>query len=372
MQAEITEASNLISVFAMNHPQNRFDENGVILQPTMCEITEVLNGEYSLVLNHPIDSFGRWKYLQHFRIIKALGQLFRIYRVQTTMASDGSMQRTAYARHIFYDLNDKSIMRAEIGYAYAQGETSAHNFITTIMSSWHDDWGSYPFYTFSWNSDINKSMEEGFKTVIENISPAAAILNASNSVINRFGGELHRNNFDFSLYEHKEGSRRNAFNIKYGVDMIDVQEDIDYGTYVSNVVAKDNYGRTASIHWPESHIRPHDFTKTIVFKYNSAEESNNNLMDDMTAYFNKYCTPNIAYKVNYVNYDRIKGMKDFAELQRRNVGDDGIIKNEIIGIETHQKVVKKVTDAIRNETKSIQLSNLSRSFVRDNEFNISN
>lgn len=204
MDAKITEASNFISVFDMNHPQNRFNENGVILQPSLCDVTEELNADYSLILNHPIDPEGRWESIKHFNIIKALGQPFRIYRVRTTMAADGSMQRTAHARHIFYELNDKAVRRAEIGYAYEQGETSAHNFITTIMSHWYDDWGSYPFYEYTWNSDINKPMDEGIKTVIENISPAAAIMGTSNSVINRFGGELHRDGFYFSLKSIKK------------------------------------------------------------------------------------------------------------------------------------------------------------------------
>ena len=68
-----------ISVFAPD--ETDFSHNGLrILVPTSCEITEVLNGEYSLTITHPHDEWGNWKYIRENYIIKAQGQLFRIYR----------------------------------------------------------------------------------------------------------------------------------------------------------------------------------------------------------------------------------------------------------------------------------------------------
>ena len=100
--------SDYICAYDLHCDQNDFDNNGLcILCPTRCEITEELNGSYELSLEHPIDPEGRWKTLLELNIIKANGQLFRIYRKNTIMSSDGSKLRKVYARHIFYDLNDK-------------------------------------------------------------------------------------------------------------------------------------------------------------------------------------------------------------------------------------------------------------------------
>ena len=52
-----------ISVFAPD--ETDFSHNGLrILVPTSCEITEVLNGEYSLTITHPHDEWGNWKYIR--------------------------------------------------------------------------------------------------------------------------------------------------------------------------------------------------------------------------------------------------------------------------------------------------------------------
>ena len=102
------DQDDYICVYDMSTPQDGFDNNGLaILDPTVCEITEELNGAYELTLTHPIDDTGKWKHLLELNIIKARGQLFRIYNKNTKLNSDGSRERTAYARHIFYDLNGR-------------------------------------------------------------------------------------------------------------------------------------------------------------------------------------------------------------------------------------------------------------------------
>lgn len=49
-----------------------FSNNGLgSLDPSSCEVTETLNGEYELTLVHPIDEIGKWRRLAVDRIIKA-------------------------------------------------------------------------------------------------------------------------------------------------------------------------------------------------------------------------------------------------------------------------------------------------------------
>ncbi|MFR0881375.1 MAG: hypothetical protein ACLSGN_07875 [Oscillospiraceae bacterium] len=87
-----------ICVYASN--ETDFSHNGLrILCPTSCTITETLNGEYSLELTHPYDEWGNWQFLIEHNIIKAQGQLFRIYRKNTTMSADGKMERSVVHAH---------------------------------------------------------------------------------------------------------------------------------------------------------------------------------------------------------------------------------------------------------------------------------
>lgn len=361
----VMEIENLISVFPMNHPkESLLTDNGITLMPSLCEVTEELNGDYSLIMNHPIDKFGQWKYLLPFSIIKikSSNQLFRIYRMQTTMSADGSKQRTVYARHIWYDWNDKVVKYANID------NLVAHDYIAAILdnNNLYDDTqeGYYTdkFYRYNWHSDITRRTT----TIVQDVSVASAIIGNSNSVIARCGGELHRDNFWFSLYNRKENSTDNAFSIRYGVDMIDIQENIDYSTWFSRLYAKDNFGQTYVFSYAPTDAIPHNFTKVVKFNYQVRDI--NQLLADGQAYFDKYYIPTGSYKVTFANLQDTELYKDFFELQNCNVGDTGTIKNEVLGIDTTEKVVKKVTDAIRNRTKSIQLKSLSRSLVSHNAF----
>ena len=49
-----------------------FSSNGLgIVQPRSCTVTETLNGEWELTLEHPIDEEGRWTRLAEGNILRA-------------------------------------------------------------------------------------------------------------------------------------------------------------------------------------------------------------------------------------------------------------------------------------------------------------
>ena len=41
------------------------------INPTSCQVTETLNGEYELTLIHPIDDYGKWQRLVEDNIVRA-------------------------------------------------------------------------------------------------------------------------------------------------------------------------------------------------------------------------------------------------------------------------------------------------------------
>lgn len=351
--------SDYICAYDLHCDQNDFDNNGLcILCPTRCEITEELNGSYELSLEHPIDPEGRWKTLLELNIIKANGQLFRIYRKNTIMSSDGSKLRTVYARHIFYDLNDKLLedVRPE--------NKKGQEFITWIMAGMLDSDGSdyYPFYDYSWYSDIEKTATAYYVGT----SPVAALIGEDNCFINRLGGELYRDNFYFSINERKEKSVEDAFNISYGIDMIDVEEDIDYSDFITHLIAKDNFGQGFGVGYVETPRLHHIVTKLVNFNYESANWDA--FVSDSMNYFKMHSTPKINYKVTYANLQNCELYKDFIEMKRCNVGDTGKIFCEELGIETIQKVVKKTIDCLTGNTVSIELGNLNSSLTRLDKF----
>ena len=349
-----------ICVFDMHNPQNKFDDNGIcILAPSKCEIVEELNGLYELTMEHPVDKEGRWTYLLELNIIKAGGQLWRIYSKQTKLNSDGSRTRTVKARHIFYDLNDKLLedVRPE--------NKNGVDFIDWIMTHmYNDDPGSYyPQFTFNYSSDIERTATSYFI----GSSVTGALLGEDNCFLNRLGGEIYRDNFYFSINEHKEGSQQEAFSIRYGVDMIDVDETIDYSDMITNLIVKDNFGNHAVITHGNTPRIAHHISKAVTFSYENEEDSRA-FEQDARAYFNSKCYPKINYKCNYANLKNADLYKDFIGLKEYNVGDTGYIYCEELGISTLQKIIKKTVDVLTGSTVSIELGNMQDSLTRKDKY----
>ena len=214
------EQDEYITVHDMATAQDDFDNNGLaILDPTVCEISEELNGAYELTLTHPIDDTGKWKHLLELNIIKARGQLFRIYHKSTKLNSDGNRERTVNARHIFYDLNGRLLEDAR------PTDKTGHEFIAWLINNVFDSdpEGHYTKYDYTYTSDITETATSYF----QGVSPVAALMGEDNCFINRLGGELLRDNFYFSINKRRESSRDHDEAISYSVDMLEVEETVD-------------------------------------------------------------------------------------------------------------------------------------------------
>jgi len=94
----------MICIYDKKTTKGNFESNGlgVLSEALSCIINEELNGDYSLELEYPANS-KKSKYLEEWNIIKADGQLFRIYKVEKN--SDGRNITKVWAKHIFYDLS---------------------------------------------------------------------------------------------------------------------------------------------------------------------------------------------------------------------------------------------------------------------------
>lgn len=343
-----------ITVYDLHTLQTDFNNNGLtILTPISCEITEELNGVYELYLTHPLDKEGRWKELRELNIIKAEGQLFRIYKRVTTMSA-GEKVRTVYARHIFYDLNDKILRDVK------PTNKDGHDFIDYIIKNMFvdDPNGYFLFYDFSYASDIEKTATSYF----QNVTPVAALIGEDNCFVNRLGGELHRDNFYFSINEKRENSRHIEQPIRYGIEMTDIEEDIDYSEFVTYAYFKDNFGHGWGVSYVPTVRFAHNITRTFYVTYD--EPNFEQLMADGRAYFDSVYQPKVTYTVQFANLRDTEMYKDFIGLQEYNVGDTVVIYSEELEAETQQKIMRKVTDAITGRTIEITLGNLQGGLTR--------
>lgn len=93
----------MICIYDKKTTKGNFETNGlgVLDEVISCFITEELNGDYELELEY-LAKGRKAKYLEEWNIIKADGQLFRIYRVEKVSKEIKIIK--VWAKHIFYDL----------------------------------------------------------------------------------------------------------------------------------------------------------------------------------------------------------------------------------------------------------------------------
>lgn len=359
---ERPQRKHLIRIY--DKAETIFESNGVcIIEPTSCVINEALNGEFEAQMEILVDDSGDWMTVSSLSILKIpikyrdryKEQLFRVYRVATMMGTDGSKRRVVYARHIFYDLNDAMLIDVRPTSKTGQGA------LDWILNGEYKYDSEVPLVSeqFTAFSDI----ETEATAYYQGETVTGAILGADNSFLNRWGGELYRDNFYFSVCEKKEDSLSDCFDIEYGVDMTDVEEDIDYSEYASLLVAESNlFPPIVMKHYSQDVAKPHYTTRYAKFNYESATIEQ--YQKDVNDYFKSLYTPCVSYRVSFAEIANLEEYKDFIGLQNREIGDTGRIRNRTVGIETVQRIVKRTYDYTADKVTSVELGNIRGSFTR--------
>ena len=378
-----------ITVHDKSTGQSRFTEhsldgNGLaILQPTVCRITEVLNGTYELYLEHPItDNDSRVNYIQVDNIIKAEGQLFRIRKISKKLTQRGEKVITANALHIWYDLADRYISDYNVdGYAPGWFISNMFNGVPPVIAE-EVDLQYMSVYTFTPSTDCGWENPLGYAH-FKRTNPVACFIGTENSFVSiyqkevdgvLYTPELHRDNFSFSLNWRKEHAVDNAFNIVHKVDMTDITEVFDVQSLITRMYASDNYGHSTSFKiqpadiiasggWLPAHHR----TKGIEFQYNSGENDqhiSDRFRQDALRYFRQASAVKLSYKCNYAELSNTELYKDYIAAKHCNVGDTGTIVCEALGITVNNmKVIRKEKDVLKNETISLEFGTKSASLT---------
>lgn len=179
--------------------ETNFSSNGIgSLKDTIkCEVTEELNGEYTVDFEYP--KYSKYSdYIDNDMIIKldtgnTNKQLFRIKNYNENLSTI-----TANPQHITYDLVDNAL--DDIFIQNLDGN-AALDWILTHTQYEH---------RFSSISDITKKASARYvrKNVIQSI-----VGDIDNSFINVWGGEIERDNFTIKMLAKR--GKDNGYKIKY-------------------------------------------------------------------------------------------------------------------------------------------------------------
>ena len=185
------EVINMMPIL-YNADEVAFQSNGigVLDECLVCTVTEVLNGEFELYLEYPVE--GRWaSELKNFRIVNAKPNdrdephNFRIYEVEKDLDPQTIY---VYGTSITNDLVGNLVVELS-------GTSSPGNILQSMKNNLVEP------TTFDFTSDISKS--ESFSWARRN--PINCIIGGEGSLVDIFGGELKRGN-DFIHFYNRRGT----------------------------------------------------------------------------------------------------------------------------------------------------------------------
>lgn len=355
------ERADRISVYDIYEPASGFDHNGVaVLFPSEVTSYKEDKGRWDINLTHPIDQYGKWTYIVGQNCIKVNGQIFRID--ETEIYCDANQQYVkAHANHITYDLNDKFIGDAQFtsytGTAYcAQLLIEAGNLIPTQQPTPYE-------YGFEIVSDISGQLQAD----VHDQTITGALYGDDNSLANRYGGQLYRDNFHISINTTMENIPATpAFQIRYGTDMTKISYKIDFSSWITELVCEDNFGDVWAVAYVGSEwIIHHNKTKRIHFTYPpDTPDPYSCLEADGNNYWATVSTPKVSVEVSVTNIKSDPRYQDFLKLQDMDVGYTGTVYFEQLGIDLDLRIVSIKRNELTGEAIQITLGNAPSSFIR--------
>lgn len=364
-----------ICVYDMLSLKVDFMKNGLaILNPITATIHEVLNGEYSLTLVHPIDEIGKWRYIRESNIIKCQGQLFTIKRVEWNYTSTKTGTVTAYCEHIFYQLNDTWIYPFDQTYPRFAYCISAMN---AIMSQYVtlDPVGAYR-YEYDWSSEIEWGGNNPWMLAIpEDGCTPVELLIGSGGILDQKGGELYRNNFHFSIQTRMENAEDNAFDIRFGENMVGFKRTIDTSTLALHLRMKDRInGMGVAVSYSNAGFPffqfPHNVPRSKYIEYEpewyaheeiSTEERFHRMYDDLFALYKNTSKPVICYEVTVKDLRNV--YPELTDHYRFKVGNTGVVYDTLLMGAVTLKITETEIDGITGECTRIVIGS-KNSFTR--------
>jgi phage minor structural protein len=296
-----------------------FSHNGLVVltDSKSVFISEELNSKYELELEHPLDDRGKWQYLVEGNIVKADGQLFRIYHKVKTL--DGIKIN---ARHIFYDLSSNFILDAR-----------PENLSGEAALQWILDRTQYP-HSFISMGDVGGCNTRYFirKNVVD-------VILGQGGIVETWGGELFRSNFEIQLLKQR-GTDKQIL-ISYSKNIQNIEETIDLDCVITRIcpVGKDG------LLLPEVYVDsplisnyPHPKIQEILFNNMDNEEDLRTAAQN--CFINTKCDiPPVTYQVDFLELTQTEEYKNFAILETVFMGDIVTVKHKRLNIDLKCKVV---------------------------------
>ncbi|PHB54576.1 hypothetical protein COE92_14415 [Bacillus wiedmannii] len=344
-----------------------FTHNGIgILDKNIYDaaVEENLNGLFMFTFSYPLFAPYGTK-IDGMSIIKVPtpdgDQLFRVVSPKPSM---GELVVQCY--HIFYDLTENLI--EDIFPESTDGNGAMHRISE----------GCQYKHPFTFYSDIPKISSS--RIVRKN--PVEAILDSGqdNSFINRWGGELKRDNFDVKMLNNR-GKDRGVV-IQHKKNLLGYEGVVDWKSPITRIMPQGFDG----LFLPEKYVDsplinkyPHPKIRIVEFKHIKAAIGDNTDDEDAVSLEEAYKLlreaakemfavqkvdqPKATYKVEFQELSQTEEYKDFAVLQRVYMGDIVTVEHEEDNLHIQAKVIAYKYDPIKKEYTNLTIGNFKNSFT---------
>ena len=328
-----------------------FTSNGLgrLRSCTRAEVVEERNGVYELEFDYPVTGAhyseiteGRIVAVEHDETGKV--EPFDIYGHSAPI--NGIV--TFKAQHISYRL---------------RGSVAKGTNITTLLGAFSMLQSAVPNMGFSYDTDYES---EGYMAAADGIprSVREFLGGVEGSILDTYGGEYEFTRFQVNLWKNRGKTR--DFVIRYGVNLMDYDEDVDFSEAFTAIVpywSKDDEivvgdmvtSMSASYNGRETCVAMdcYDKFETKPTKANLESYAQNYLLDNQPSF------PSRNIRVDFVRLQDSDEFHMFSNLQKCSLCDSIKVIFPMYGMEGYFKIVKVVWDVLLERYTEMELGNLS-------------
>ena len=331
-----------------NHTETNFTHNGVhvlddIVIGDTCILNNEINGVYSLECEVAMFNNSKWKDIEaemFLRVPTPNGE--QIFRIKEIVKGFNTLK--IYAKHVFFDLENNFILDTNVV------KKDGRSAIAQILGGMSNNM----LNAYTGTSDI--SIINSSRLVRKNVV-TALIGNDDNSFLNRWGGELQVDNFNFAI-KNRIGNDR-GFQVRYGKNATGYEGNINTYNLCTRIVPVGFDGimleGTKWVDSPNIAKYPQIYTYEVKFDdikvkenaddeegFETIEEARDALRQAALNHFNntKCDLPSFSARVNFITLQNTEEYKDVKSLERVELGDDVSIYLGSIDVNASSRIVR--------------------------------
>lgn len=317
------------------------------------QITEVINGEYTLEFEYAKDGWLSNELVEE-NILKANNngsdQLFRIY-----YTDKGLNSIKVLAKHIAFDLNDNFL--DDIAPTDKNG-TDALNWVLERTQYAHGFTGWSDITDLHTARYVRKNMND-------------VLFYANNSILNTWGGEFKFDNFVVKLYQQRGTNK--GLQIRHGKNLTGASVKLDFSTVATRIMPIGFDGLLL----PEKYIDStliNNYRSPLIKKVNfdigvnedTTESQAYELMRTEVAklYAANIDLPTISARIDLVELSKVKEYENYTDLETVELGDTVKVYIKELNVDIDARIVKTTYDCLKERLVNVELGEATQNFVK--------